>query len=136
MLHERTQPDRPLGMRWHADRSLWRDTAIVTVATTLGITVVTTNHWHQKLPQSNMKHGAIAGGGSTCAHTSNDLPIHRILVVDDDRLTRQMVRDLLEGADFAGALCRGGSGMPHETLPTGRFAGRSQCDVARSGRSG
>ena len=29
------------------------------------------------------------------------MPTARILVVDDDRLLRQMVRDLLEGADFA-----------------------------------
>jgi CheY-like chemotaxis protein len=48
-----------------------------------------------------MTHRAIRGGGSTRAHTSNDMPIARILVVDDDRLTRQMMRDLLEGADLA-----------------------------------
>jgi CheY-like chemotaxis protein len=30
----------------------------------------------------------------------DDMPMRRILVVDDDRLIRQMVRDLLEIADF------------------------------------
>ena len=37
------------------------------------------------------------------------MPTARILVVDDDRLIRQMVRDLLEGADFAVAEANDGT---------------------------
>ena len=42
-----------------------------------------------------------ADAGQLRRNQSNALPIAHSLVVDDDRLLRQMVRDFLEGADFA-----------------------------------